>query len=97
MYLAMLTTNPEKLFLREQARAEHDDYWAGRMERIRLAGPLLSDDGNTRLGQILVLDASDRQTAADLVMNDPFVARGLFSDVRIERFRMSVKDGVLQS
>lgn len=97
MYLAMLTTNPDKLSLREQIRAQHDDYWSGRMARIRLAGPLLSDDGNTRLGQILVLDADDRQTASDLVMNDPFVAQGLFSDVRIERFRMSVKDGLTQT
>lgn len=96
MYLAMLTTNPEKLSLREQIRGRHDDYWSGRMDRIRLAGPLLAEDGTTRLGQILVLDAEDRQTASDLVMNDPFVAEGLFSDVRIERFRMSVKDGLTQ-
>lgn len=96
MYLAMLTTNPEKLSLREQIRAQHDDYWSGRMERIRLAGPLLSDDG-TRLGQILILDADDREAAADLVMKDPFVASGLFSDVKIERFRISVKDGISQS
>ncbi len=69
----------------------------GAMDRIRLAGPLLAEDGTTRLGQILVLDADDRKTASDLVMNDPFVAEGLFSDIRIERFRMSVKDGVAQS
>jgi uncharacterized protein YciI len=97
MYLAMLTTNPEKLALRERIRGRHDDYWSGRMDRIRLAGPLLAEDGTTRLGQILVLDADERQIASDLVMNDPYVAEGLFGDIRIERFRMSVKDGVAQT
>ena len=96
MYLAVLTTNPERLGLREQIKGAHDDYWSSRMMRIRFAGPLLSDDGETRLGQVLLLDAADRDSAFDLVMNDPFVLNDLFSDVKIQRFRMSVKDGVAQ-
>ena len=96
MYLAVLTTNPERLGLREQIKSAHDDYWSSRMTQIRFAGPILSDDGDTRLGQILLLDAADRDSASDLVMNDPFVLNGLFSDVKIQRFRISVKDGVSQ-
>ncbi len=96
MYLAILTVDPSKLALRETFRGDHDSYWGDKMARIRVAGPQLSDDGATRLGQILILDAPDRETATDLVMKDPFVVQGLFSDIQIRRFRMSVDSGVTQ-
>jgi len=94
--MACRSTNPERLGLREQIKSAHDDYWSSRMIQIRLAGPLLSDEGDTRLGQVLPLDVADRDSASDLVMNDPFVLGGLFGDVKIQRYRISVKDGVSQ-
>lgn len=96
MYLAILTVDPSRLSLREQIKDDHDRYWGDKMGRIRIAGPQLSDDGAGRLGQILILDAPDREAATALVMNDPFVAQGLFSDIQIRRFRISVDSGVAQ-
>jgi uncharacterized protein YciI len=96
MFLAILTVDPARLPLRERFKADHDRYWDDKMERIRIAGPQLTDDGAGRLGQILILDAPDRDAATALVMNDPFVAQGLFSDIQIRRFRISVESGVAQ-
>jgi uncharacterized protein YciI len=61
------------------------------MSALKLAGPILADDGETRLGQILIIDLSDRKAAEQLVANDPFVKAGVFSEYNIRRFRVSVE------
>ncbi|MDY6948469.1 MAG: YciI family protein [Pseudomonadota bacterium] len=94
MYVAVLITRPEKASLRETFKPAHDAYWDTRMDKIRLAGPMLSDDGSTRIGQIIILNVADRAAASDIVMNDPFVTNGLFGDITINRYRISVEGGV---
>jgi uncharacterized protein YciI len=61
------------------------------MPVLRLAGPILNDDGETRLGQVLLLDVADRSKAEDIVTNDPFFVAGLFTDLVVRRFRVSVE------
>ena len=55
----------------------------------------LSDDGKTRMGQILVLDVDDRETAERIVTGDPFVEVGCFENWVIHRYRLSVEAGRL--
>ncbi len=61
------------------------------MPVLRLAGPMLSDDGDTRMGQVLILDVADRSEAEDIVTNDPFFVAGLFTGLVVRRFRVSVE------
>jgi uncharacterized protein YciI len=96
MYLAVFTSLPNSTKLRDATKPAHDEYWSTRMNYIRFAGPMLSDDGATRLGQIVVLDVEDHATASDILLNDPFTLAGLFTEVSIRRFRVSVDRGISQ-
>ncbi|MGE3148362.1 MAG: YciI family protein [Pseudorhodoplanes sp.] len=90
MFIAMLTAVPDPSGLREKTRAEHDRYWEPHLKVLRFAGATLSDDGQTRLGQVIILDVDDRKTAEAIATNDPFVKVGLFSDCVVRKFRVSV-------
>lgn len=93
MFVAIFQAKPGTAKLREETKPSHDEYWDSRMGHLRLAGPLVTDDGATRLGQVLVIDLPDRESAEELVANDPFVKVGLFSGYTLHRFRASVEHG----
>ena len=93
MFIAILTCKPNAWELREATKPAHDNYWNTRMDKLKFAGPILAEDGRTRLGQILLVDLADRAAAEELVLNDPFVKAGVFADYRISRFRLSVELG----
>lgn len=95
MYVALLTAKPNTAALRAETKPRHDAYWDEHLGRIRYGGPMLSDDGETRIGQVLVLDVEDRATAEKIVTEDPFVQAGLFESWSIHRFRISVESGSL--
>jgi uncharacterized protein len=90
MFISILTSKPDVAALRAATKPAHDEYWSTRSDRLRLAGPMMSDDGFTRLGQILVLDIDDRETAESIVLNDPFVKAGVFASCTTCRFNVSV-------
>ena len=86
MFISILTSKPDVTALRAATKPAHDEYWSARSDRLKLAGPLLSDDGFTRLGQILILDVDDREAAESVVLNDPFVKAGIFASCTTYRF-----------
>ena len=90
MYVAILISKLNSSDLRTAIKPQHDEYWSTRMASLRFAGPMLSDDGSTRIGQIILLAVDDRNTAEDIVLNDPFFKAGLFADCSIRRFNLSV-------
>lgn len=95
MYVAILTSKPDIGVLRTETKPRHDAYWEEHLGRVRFGGPILSDDGQTRMGQVLLLDVDDRATAERIVSNDPFVQVGCFESWSVHRFRMSVEAGRL--
>ena len=92
LFAATLRANPGIAEIRTRLRGDHDSYWEPRMERIWLAGPLLSDDGE-RIGQIMIVQAEDRDEAYSLISNDPYVANGCFESFDVKAFRASVREG----
>jgi len=91
MFIAIMSSKPDSLQARARLKSAHDKYWEKFMSVLRLAGPMLGDDGEARMGQVLILDVSDRSKAEDIVTNDPFFAAGLFTDLVVRRFRVSVE------
>jgi len=53
---------------------------------ITVGGPLVSDDGATSIGSLMVLDASDRASAEKFNRADPFHQSGVWGKVEIRRF-----------
>ena len=93
MFVAIFRANPEKMNERESIKPSHDEYWRTRLQYLQVAGPILSDDGRTKVGQVLVIDLPNKEAAEELVANDPFVRAGLFAEYSVRRFRVSVEAG----
>ena len=68
-------------------RPAHLEYLSARKHLILAGGALLSDDGNTASGGIIILDTDDRKEAERFAADDPFTKAGLFEKVTITRWR----------
>jgi uncharacterized protein len=53
---------------------------------ITVGGPLVSDDGASAIGSLMVLDAPDRASAEKFNRADPFHQNGVWGTVEIRRF-----------
>ena len=69
--------------LRLDNRAAHLDHLKSQGEKVLAAGPLISDDGSSMLGSLLIVDFDDRQAAEAFAATDPYAKAGLFSQVDI--------------
>jgi uncharacterized protein len=93
LFAATLRAKPGITEIRARMRAAHDAYWGPLMDRIWLAGPLLSDEGE-RIGQIMIVNAENQDDAHALVSNDPFAVHGCFEPFAMTAFRPSIRDGM---
>lgn len=75
---------PESASIRDQNRAEHLAYVATHLDRLKLAGPLLGEDG--RVCGSLIVVAMSRSEAKQFSAQDPYRLAGLFEMVRITAF-----------
>ena len=53
---------------------------------ITVGGPLVSDDGVTAIGSLMVLETPDRVSAERFNRADPFHQNGVWEKVEIRRF-----------
>ena len=53
---------------------------------ITVGGPLVSDDGATSIGSLMVLETPDRAAAEEFSSADPFHQNGVWGKVEIRRF-----------
>jgi uncharacterized protein YciI len=53
---------------------------------ITVGGPLVSDDGATSIGSLMVLETSDRASVEKFNRADPFHQNGVWGKVEIRRF-----------
>ncbi len=72
------------------AHRDHVDRYA---EQLVLSGPLLEADGQTRCGQLFVLDVATMAAARQFADDDPFTAAGIFESVRVGAFLPIFRDG----
>ena len=64
-----------------------DDQDAAGSRRPVLGGALLAEDGTTRTGSVLIINAPDLAAAEAFSRDEPFRKAGLFSSVKISRMR----------
>jgi hypothetical protein len=74
---------------REAGRADHIAYRKGLGERLRLAGPLLDDDGKNT-GSVVIIEAEDRAAASGMALADPLVVRGVLELVSVRALRIAM-------
>ncbi|HET6521057.1 MAG TPA: YciI family protein [Geminicoccaceae bacterium] len=77
---------PGSLALRTANRPAHLDYLKAAGVALKLAGPMLSEDGQP-IGSVLVVEAADAAGARAFADEDPYAKAGLFERVTIRPFR----------
>ncbi|MFQ5774300.1 MAG: YciI family protein [Kiloniellaceae bacterium] len=78
---------PDSGALRAENRPAHLDYLKAHLDRILVAGPMLSDDGQTPTGSLLIMDFADLAAARAFAAADPYNKAGLFENVTIRPWR----------
>ncbi len=87
LFVCECIDGPNAKALRAQSAAAHHTYQGSIIDRYYAHGPLRTDDGVGLLGSLLLIEAPDRAAAEELVANEPMTAAGVFSEVRINRWR----------
>jgi hypothetical protein len=54
--------------------------------KLVVGGPLLSDDGRSAVGSLMVFEAPDRASVERFNLDDPFRRNGVWSHVHVARF-----------
>jgi uncharacterized protein len=86
LFLIHCTQRPDGQAIRDAHYDAHRAYLQGSAIDIKLAGPMVEDDGSKRIGSVFVVDVPDRAAAEAFSAGDPFSRNGLFERVIITRF-----------
>jgi len=71
---------------RAAALAAHEAYLVAHSREICFAGPMFADDGATRTGLWLMIEAPDRAGAEAFIAEEGFNRAGMFGAIEIKRF-----------
>ncbi|WP_424992935.1 YciI family protein [Oceaniradius stylonematis] len=83
---------PDAGDLRRRTRAEHLEYMIAHNERVAFGGPLQNEDGSKVIGSLMVLSYDTREAVEAFLDAEPYSRAGLFSELRISRFRQMVPE-----
>lgn len=86
-YVILCIDKPNASEVRLANRAAHLDYLKAQGERLLMAGPLLSDDGEAMQGSLLVFEFDDQAQAEAFLADEPYAKAGLFDSVTLRRYR----------
>jgi hypothetical protein len=87
MYAVQCWDKQGALQIRLDNRAAHLDFLGAHPEAVTLAGPLLSEDHQTPIGSLLVLNFDDRAQLDAFLAQDPYAKAGLFERVEAVPYR----------
>jgi uncharacterized protein YciI len=90
LYALICTDKPNSTAVRLEARSRHLAYIDQHKARIPIAGPFMSEDGQTMAGSLIVLEAADLSAAKEFSAQDPYMQAGLFAQVDIRPWRWTL-------
>lgn len=91
-YLLHCLDAPGKADIREANRAAHAEYMRTHANHIILGGPLLSEDGSTRIGITAVLRFDDHTALATFAENEPYRKAGLFDRISLHPIQVVMRE-----
>lgn len=77
---------------RAAARPAHLEWAAGLGPVVRMAGPLLSPEGQM-VGSVFLIEAADLAAARAINADDPYSKAGVFGQVTIHETRWAIGEG----
>ena len=89
LYICYCVDKPNALETRLANRDEHLAYAVGFADKLKIAGPMLNDDGSMA-GSMLIFDVEDKAEVEAFAAGDPYGKAGLFERVDIRAFNQSL-------
>jgi len=89
LFAVHVLDRPGALPLRLEQSAAHRAFVETESDQglsIVMSGPLQSDDGESMIGSLFIIDAQDRAIVEAFVKADPFFQSGVWGEVQITRF-----------
>jgi len=90
LYALICTDKANSTALRMEVRPRHLAYIDQHKARIPIAGPFMSEDGQTMAGSLIVIEAADLAEAKAFSAQDPYTQAGLFAHVDIRPWRWTL-------
>ena len=87
-FIIHCTDKPDSANLRAINRPAHIDFIEKHRDRIFVAGPTLTEDGEGMNGSLLVVDFPSLADANAFAASDPYAKAGLFESVIIKPWKM---------
>lgn len=82
---------PGALEIRKATRPAHLAWLESLQPRVKIGGPMLTDDGATPVGSMLVFEAETLAEAKTLFAQDPYALAGLFAETSVRPFNWLIK------
>jgi uncharacterized protein YciI len=79
------------LEVRKATRPAHLAWLETLSPRVKIGGPMLSDDGQTPVGSVLVCEAETLAEAKALFAQDPYGLAGLWAETSVRPFNWLIK------
>lgn len=93
LFLLNARDKQDALDIRMANRPAHLDWAAQHKDKIRMAGPVFADDGETFAGSTFVLEMESLGAVKTWASTDPYAKAGLFEAVEIRPFKWVIGDG----
>ena len=90
LFVRLAFNAPNKDRERADSLAAHTAHLRSGIVNIVQSGPLFGAPGDARLGALIVFDAPTLADVAAFSAADPFVASGVYDDVRIMRWEKTI-------
>lgn len=86
LYAVYTIAKPGSSKVIAELQSAHRAYLEPRMKDVYLGGPLLDDDGETRLGGLLIMEFPDRKEAENFLWNQPYARAGIIEAILLHPF-----------
>jgi len=87
LYIIYQEDGPDSAALRAVHKAAHFAYLERHRDVLVLGGALLEDEGDARIGSVLILNVPNRAAAEAFSAGEPLRRAGVFRSVKITRMR----------
>lgn len=87
LFAIFCTDKPDSSAIRATARPAHLDYVRAFSDKVLVAGPTQTDDGESMNGSLLVMEFPDLAAAKAFSENDPYSQAGLFESVTVRPWK----------
>lgn len=82
-FMLVCHDRPNSLDLRKSTRERHLAYIQNSGTTVWAGGALLTDDGETMIGSLVILETETLDAAKEWAAGDPYAKAGLFENVEI--------------